>query len=571
MTYFISSENPNSKFIDIKIELTCSKNEQISLQLPAWRPGRYELGNFAKNLRDLKVIGAQGEVKLNKKTKDLWEFNSEVSNRLTVSYQYYAAELNAGSTYVSEEMLYVNPVNCLLYQPSKIEDECSICIEIPKNSEIAISLKHKTDNEYQASSFHELADSPFIVSNQLQSKTYEVENTNFNICFAGECKPDWDKIIPDFKAFTIKMYQAMGSFPFDEFYFLIHALPHSGYHGVEHQKNTVITLGPGYQMFFGKGYDSLLGVSSHELYHAWNVKYIRPADLLPYDYATENYSKLGYLCEGVTTYLGDLFLVQSNVINNNQFLDLMNANLNKHFSNYGRDNLSVADSSIDTWLDGYIRGIPNRKTSIYTEGALLSMCLDAMILSQSNGQKSIHDFMQKLYLDYAQDNIGISEAIFLKEANCFTNNNFEKVIWPHYYHAGDLFDLIQSSLIKIGVETCSNENESYLANKLGLVLEPLTNKVMLIATNSPAEKAGLTIGDEIIAVNNIKTTFDATEWSNYFKGDLDLLIVKDAKYQKIKLSPKKDNYFPKVTFNLLTEIPKEQFKLQQLWLSSNLV
>lgn len=576
MEYFISSANSNSKFVDVRIEVTCEKNELVQFQLPAWRPGRYEIGNFGKNLRGLKATSEDKELLVNKKTKDLWEVNSGEVENIIVTYQYYASELNAGSTYVSEDLLYVNPVNCLLYQPTKIDENCFLSIKIPSTHQIVISLDQVGDSEstesykYTASSFHELADSPFIVSNKLQVKTYQVEKTNFHVCFAGECKPDWEKVLSDFKAFTIKMYQAMGSFPFNQFYFLIHALPYSGYHGVEHQKNTVITLGPGYQMFSGKGYDNLLGISSHELYHTWNVKYIRPADLLPYDYSKENYSKLGYLCEGVTTYLGDLFLAQSEVVNTTQFLELMNANLNKHFVNYGRDYLSVADSSVDTWLDGYVRGIPNRKTSIYTEGALLSMCLDALIISESNGAKSIHDFMQKLYLDYANENKGISEDIFLLEANYFTNNKFAEILWSHYHKASDLYLVVKSSLEKIGVNTLTTENESYLANKLGLMLEPQTNKVLFIATGSPAEEWGFTIGDEIVEVNNIKTNGDATEWINYFGGTVNLVVLKDNRYKTVILNPSNNTFFPKVTLILNTDADKDLLRLQNIWLKSNL-
>ncbi|MBK6527068.1 MAG: hypothetical protein IPG07_16880 [Crocinitomicaceae bacterium] len=103
-----------------------------------------------------------------------------------------------------------------------------------------------------------------------------------------------------------------------------------------------------------EGYDDLLGVCSHELYHAWNVKTIRPADMLPYDYSKENYSRLGYVCEGVTTYMGDLFLAEAGVRDFVWYRKELEKLLQKHFDNFGRFNYSVAESSFDTWLDGYV-------------------------------------------------------------------------------------------------------------------------------------------------------------------------------------------------------------------------
>ena len=150
--------------------------------------------------------------------------------------------------------------------------------------------------------------------------------------------------------------------------------------------NTVISLGPGEELMSQKMYASLLGVSSHELYHTWNVKQIRPKELLPYDYTKENYSRMGYLYEGVTTYMGDLYLKRSDVFSDEAFFKTQEENLQKHFHNGGRHNLSVADSSFDTWLDGYVMGVPNRKVSIYTEGALCAFMLDVCFLEKSAGQ-----------------------------------------------------------------------------------------------------------------------------------------------------------------------------------------
>ena len=122
-------------------------------------------------------------------------------------------------------------------------------------------------------------------------------------------------------------------------------------------------------------YNSLLHICSHELYHTWNIKAIRPVEMFPYDYTKENYFRTGYVAEGVTTYMGDLMLHKAKVTTWEEFKKTQNQNLERHLMNYGRMNLSVADSGFDSWLDGYKLGSPNRKVSIYADGALCMLCL----------------------------------------------------------------------------------------------------------------------------------------------------------------------------------------------------
>ena len=301
MKYTFSYQQPHHHFITIDVEIDASNKKEILLQLPAWRPGRYELGNFAKNVRDFKAFTASGTpLKCYKVTIDSWKIEFENEAKVFVQYLYYAAELNAGSTFLDDNQLYVNPVNCCVYEPTDIAAKRIVAINYPKEHQVATSLKKIGTDLYEAKDFHELADSPFIVSNSLQYGSYEVNGIPFHIWFQGEIRPDWDRIIADFTKFTEYQFKAFGGFPVDEFHFLFHIAPYRCYHGVEHQKSTVITLGPSYAVF-ESAYIDLLGISSHELYHTWNVKAIRPDGLFPYNYIEENYTRSGYVTEGVTT------------------------------------------------------------------------------------------------------------------------------------------------------------------------------------------------------------------------------------------------------------------------------
>jgi predicted metalloprotease with PDZ domain len=371
--------------------------DELLIQLPAWRPGRYELGNFAKNIQKWAAFNKEGKpLKFEKITKDCWKVETEGATDITIKYNYYANELNAGSTFLNQEQLYINPVNCCLYLPDRIDEACELQLVLPNDYKVAIGAKEIGENLYALNDFHELADSPFFASNSLQHKTYNYNGVEFYIWFQGECMPEWDTLIKDFKSFTVEQLEMMEAFPVKAYHFLCQIIPYRGYHGVEHTTSTVIMLGPGYNLMKGITYEDLLGVSSHELFHTWNVKTIRPIEMAPYDYSTENYSKLGYVCEGVTTYYGDLFLYRSGVFTKEQYLKTFAERLQKHFDNFGRYNKSVAESSYDSWLDGYTKGAPNRKTSIYDEGCLLAFITDVFIRKNTKNEKSLDDVMRYL-------------------------------------------------------------------------------------------------------------------------------------------------------------------------------
>src|SRR6185436_8637769 len=160
--------------------------------------------------------------------------------------------------------------------------------------------------------------------------------TIFHIWIQGECRPDFRLLENDFKKFTGKQIEMMGDFPSGDYHFLIQVLPYNFYHGVEHSASTVMAIGPGFELMTEKIYSELIGLASHELFHTWNVKAIRPVEMQPYDYTKENYSRLGYVYEGFTTYYGGLFLSRSGFFTLEKYLSELFIQLQKNHANYGR-------------------------------------------------------------------------------------------------------------------------------------------------------------------------------------------------------------------------------------------
>ena len=514
--YTIDCDNAQQHFIKIKVQFPVDENKTI-IHLPSWRPGRYELGNFAKNIKNFKVFNDQNKaVNFHKINKDSWEISSNETKYIKIEYQYYANELNAGSSYFDEQQLYVNPVNCFLYAEGKEQFPISLELNIPKNYTIASSLVQE-NNFLLAENFDELADSPFICSENLEKQTYSVADTNFHIWFNNQLNIPWERVLTDFRSFTVKQIEDFGEFPVSEYHFLIQSLPYLAYHGVEHLKSTVITLGPSYDLFENR-YDELLGVSSHELYHVWNVKSIRPKDLLPYDYKKENYSELGYIYEGITTYLGDLYLLKSGVFSLENYLRELSAQFQKHFDNPGRFAYSVAQSSFDTWLDGYVPGVPGRKVSIYTEGCLLAFVIDTKIRKATNNKRGIEEVMKRLYYNFAQNNKGYTEKDFIDQLENICGYSFQD-FFNDYVHGTTPYEtILLEALDFIGLELIQTPSNSYSEANLGMKTVNQSNHLLISAIypGSPAEMAGLSLGDELIALNTIKLNYDLDSCLNYF-------------------------------------------------------
>lgn len=523
--YSFSVQQPAQQYIQITTEFPTPNNE-IQLHLPSWRPGRYELGNFAKNIRNFKVFNGNGQKLTAEKTsKDSWKVDTSNTQSIKVQYLYYASELNAGSTYVSKEQLYVNPVNCCLYAEGFEDEACELTLQVPSHFEWACPLPHENWTCF-AKNFDQLADSPFIASSQLQHDAYEVNGILFHLWFNGEVKVDWDRLKADFGAFTAKQFEKFTEFPAADYHFLFQIVPYKAYHGVEHHNSTVILLGPSFDIFEGF-YKELLGVSSHELYHTWNVKAIRPIEMYPYDFKRENYSRLGYLCEGVTTYMGDLFLYKSGVFTFEQYAAEFGAQVQKHFDNFGRFNYSVADSSFDTWLDGYVPGAPHRKVSIYTEGCLLAFVTDVFIRKNSKDKYGLDDVMKHLYFQFYLANKGVSEAAYLASIEQFAGASFQSIYDDYFNGTKPYESILVESLDYIGLSLEHRPSSKYSAARLGFKALPqgMNAVVKAIYPGSPAELAGLMLEDELLAVNSFQINGELDAWLRHFDDDVKTLTV----------------------------------------------
>lgn len=572
MDYIFSISEPHGRFVSIELLVHGPFSaEGFDLQLPSWRPGRYETGNFAKNIKGFSVTDQDGtSLPFKKVTKDCWRISGKMHSA-TIRYQYFAAQPDAGACFLDHELLYINPVHCCFYIPGREMDPCKVTLKIPAGWKIATGMNITDEHILHASDFHQLVDCPFMASPSLSHAHYTLDNIQFNIWFQGEAQPEWPKILKDFKAFTEVQLKTMKEFPASNYHFLVLLVPFPFYHGVEHLNSTVLALGPGYKLMQPDMYKELLGVASHELFHSWNVKSIRPVEMLPYNYTTENYAETGYVYEGVTTYYGDLFLARSGYFSLSALLHEYSVRLQKHTDNPGIFNYSVAESSFDTWLDGYTPGVPGRKTSIYDEGCLLALSLDFMIRSATASKHSLDDVMRVLYFEYAKKNKGYTGNDFREIAETIAGRSFKDFFENYIYKATSLVSLLGEIVSLAGlrlIETPSIHNQE---RRWGVKTEYRNGQLFVTSVypGSPAANANLFKEDELIFLNGIRIDNNISELiALNSENAQELILSSGKKIKKVTLAVSEKQYYNRYTIEAEDKISAGQLNFRQHWLGT---
>jgi predicted metalloprotease with PDZ domain len=568
IAYTVSCEFPHRHFISLKGNFPTYGQNKILLQLAAWRPGRYELGNFSKNIRSWKALSLAGEhLKFTKLNKDLWEVDCRDQDMVQISYEYYGSELNAGSTYLDEEQLCMNPVNCFFYNPHALEENYQITFLLPADYQIATGMMHSGHHVLIAQDFDELDDCPLIASAGLHHLEYEVDDVKYNIWIQGEARLEEARLLNEFSAFTKASLRIFGQIPCDEYHFLFQFTPYFIRHGVEHRNSTVIAMGPGADFQNDVLFKDLLGISCHELFHTWNVKSIRPVEMMPYDFTKENYSRSGYVYEGVTTYYGDLLLWRSGCITDLEWFQIIEGHLQDYYSNHGRSNLSVADSSFDTWLDGYSPGIPWRKVSIYNEGFLLALAFDLMIIQETSGHKSLDMVMHRMYEDYGKRQVGYSSEDYQHLLEELMGQSMSEEFENYVHGNSDYTKLLERAFSNAGLVMNISPGGKWSDAFLGLSVDENAQRVSVqsVFPGSPADRAGLWNGDEIIAVNGIVPYKNFQLLFRMGEGPVTLDIVRKGKQRSVRMLADGQVWLKKYKMGRIEQLSIHQEKVYDKW------
>lgn len=529
MRYTLSRDPMRPRHLKVVFAFT-AEGDRTPLALPQWRPGRYEQGNFVRNMVQLEARQEDGTF-LDPEPVGVaaWEIKHPPGVEVRISYSYFANQADAGACWVDEDLFYVNPVHCSMYIPGRESRPCTV--QILEDDPTVLALPRDAEGNYAADSFDQWADSPLMASSHLDHLHWEEEGHRFELWMYGTSLPEGAlgaQIRRDLMAFTREQIATVGAFPVPEFKWMLLALPHTCYHGVEHLRSTVLALGPSDQIW-SHLYKEFLGVASHELFHCWNIKSFRPKGMQKYRYEGLMYSRLGYIYEGFTTYYGDLFLVRSGCLTWEEYLEEINAYLYRHSENYGRYNHSLHQSSIDTWVDGYHSGnsAPHRRVSIYAEGMLQALLLDLTLRKQfaenphnpANSVPNLDHLIRHWWHLFTQnpDFDGYTEEELIQWLDQEAPKQASDPMWQHYFttHFGRPLSLelpLSKALEHVGCSLQAIPCEDEVKSSLGLVVNwnRALPQVESSVADSPSARAGMGPGDRWLAWQLYVGTEDAT-------------------------------------------------------------
>lgn len=429
-----------------------------------------------------------------------------------------------------------------------MEEPHEVMLDLPDDYSIACSLSRQ-GHHLTAKSYYELVDSPMIASSSLDHHTYNIDGYKFHIWIQGVHDLEMETLIHQFEQFTELQIKVMGDFPVSEYHFLFHILAYKHYHGVEHGASTVITLGPSDEVEKKPLYNELLGVSSHELFHTWNILKIRPKQIMPYNFAQPPVFPTGFVAEGFTTYYGDLFLKRSGVFSMEEYLHELEKLFTRHFLNHGRLNNSVYDSSIDLWFDGYQPSAPHKKSSIYVEGAVIALLLDLKIRLASNHERSLDDVMRILWDRFGKTQTGYRYDDIIEACEEVMGSSLNVFFDSYVKGTRDTTALLTELVGEFGLKLTFRDRENILEKTLGILLANKEDSYTIVSIEP--ESIGeqyFSVRDQIKSVNSKSVT----EWIEAGEYESELIFEVLRYHAPLEVKVKLDlerSYFqtPKVS------------------------
>jgi predicted metalloprotease with PDZ domain len=289
--------------------------------------------------------------------------------------------------------------------------------------------------------------------------------------------------------------------------------------------------------------------------------------MMPYNFAQENYFKTGYIAEGITTYYGDYMLARSGVFTTSQYFEELNTTLQRYFADYSRNNLSLADSSFDLWLDGYKPGIPDRKVSIYIKGALTALLLDLQLRKITENQKSLDSVMRILWDQFGKQNIGYTEQDYANIISEVVGKPFDDYFEKYINGVEPLEPALHDALEYVGYKLTQTDSHLINESKYGFKISVSNNvsKIVAIAPNSPASQA-LSIDDELIAYNKTKIESNLQQLLMLDSDAIELTLFRNNCLRTIKLHPDNQAYYTKFTIEKDADATYEQRSNFEQWL-----
>ncbi len=502
--------------------------------MPAWIPGSYMIRDYARNVVSIRAESDGLDVPLTKLDKSRWRA-APVEKPLTLVAEIYAYDLSVRGAHLDNTHAYFNGP-CVFFAVCGQEDTpCEVEIVPPAGKaaagwRVATSMRRKDAlpygfGTYAADDYAELIDHP-VEAGHLSIGEFEVHGIPHAIAIRGKTRVDMGRLCHDLQTLCERHMSLLGvPEGFDRYLFLVHA-PGSGYGGLEHRWSSSLvcardSLPARGDDRIGDAYRTFLGLASHEYFHSWNVKRMKPAAFTPYDLSAESYTGLLWVFEGITSYYDDLALVRSGLITEKSYLELLGRTITRVLRGGGRLRQSVEESSFDAWTKFYKQdaNAPNAIVSYYAKGSLIALALDLKLRSETAGRISLDHVMKACWERWGDRGEGVPEDGFEAVAAEVSQLDLDDFFAASVRGTGELplEALLHTHGIGYRLRASSGSSDKG-GNKLddarqrsvclGATLTETNGRSIFAAVmnGGPAELAGIAPGDEAVALDGLQLT-----------------------------------------------------------------
>ena len=518
--YAIRPSRPEAHLFEIYCTVSMPDPDGQRFFLPTWIPGSYMIREFARHIVSIRAEASGRAVALDKLDKHTWRAAAVPEDEpLTLVYEVYAWDLSVRAAHLDQTHGFFNGTSVFLAVEGRLDSPCLVDIQPPamcgQDWQVATTLPRAKGEPgaarpwgfglYCAVDYFELIDHP-VEMGVFTLDHFEAGGVRHSIVLSGRHDCDIMRLKSDLARVCQWQVDLFGAPPPMEHYLFLMQIVDEGYGGLEHRASTALIVCrdnlpyPGMEKI-SSGYMACLGLCSHEYFHLWNVKRIRPAAFEPLDLTRENHTRLLWAFEGITSYYDDLALVRSGVISIGDYLGLLEKTISSVLKTPGRTRQSVGQSSFDAWTHYYRQdeNSPNAIISYYAKGALIALALDLRLRQESAGACSLDEVMRALWQRYGLTGVGVPEEGVFDMVMKIGGGKIARWLRKAVEGTDDL--PLAKWLKPFGVR-CRIEAAS-AAPSLGIKLREGA-RIATAYDDGPAQKAGLSAGDTLIAVDGLR-------------------------------------------------------------------
>lgn len=509
--YHVEIKDPETHIVHVKLRTIRDESQnKVSFFLPSWSPGSYLMREYSRNIRTIKAFGKKGEdIYLEQVKKGQWdvdfnhhEFKSD-SLEFSLEYTIYCHELTVRTSHVDYSHAFLHGPSYLM---GIVDDEMlnpEIEFKFPGLwSKLHTSMKDISDKRevflYTADNYDDLIDCPVEIGCH-ESDGFMVDGKEHHLVFYGEEYPHKENLKKDIKTIVEHISKTMKDIPYDQYLFITH-FARALYGGLEHKNSTALHY-DGRKLGHRKSYINWLALVAHEYFHTWNVKRIRPKELGPFDYQNENYTRMHWLTEGLTSFMDELFVFRAGLITIEEYLDMQRQNLNRYFAIPGKKFHSLEESSFNAWIKLYRpdENSLNSSISYYLKGGLVFSTLHFELLKVGS---NINELLEALWKRYKKDpSVGVTHTEVMEMIDNIAGQSVREKFELRLTTTDDID--FESYYKELGCEFVWDEAEKV---DFGITLEEKNERVFIkfVELDRSGYKAGLNAGDEIIALNRLR-------------------------------------------------------------------